>query len=284
MRSLSTAVAVFVSALAAAAPCAAADASRAAEPAAWFEAQIKKLPAGQVASLYQTSTTESEGLPPASLQGAAQLQAKATQDRLWSPERATVITTSGGTKYRWIFQNLENGLTPTSAVRIAFENPSVYKAQVVAFCEDDGTNCRSMLRLLAQVQAPDPFTPFASDSHKQWREIVARESCAPGAIDMPVPRYPSAAVRKGIGGTTQLYVLMNPCGEARGVWIAASSGNRDLDRAAVDRVRQWRMTPTAKLAALHQGGLVTVPIRFVPPSDDPPPASPTSVLPATLAP
>lgn len=84
---------------------------------------------------------------------------------------------------------------------------------------------------------------------------------APGSADNPLPRYPSAARRRGIEGTVTLAVRVSAQGLADGVTIDRSSGSTLLDEAARDAVRRWRFRP-ARLRGEPVEGSVAVPITF----------------------
>lgn len=84
---------------------------------------------------------------------------------------------------------------------------------------------------------------------------------AAGSLDNPLPRYPSAARRRGIEGTVTLEVLVSPAGLPERVAIARSSGSGLLDEAAVEAVRRWRFRP-ARRGSEAVEGLVSVPVTF----------------------
>lgn len=75
------------------------------------------------------------------------------------------------------------------------------------------------------------------------------------------PRYPATARIRGFQGETVLRVLVAADGQVRSVTVAASSGHRELDQAALAAVRTWRFQP-----AIEQGrpvaAWVQVPVVF----------------------
>jgi len=78
----------------------------------------------------------------------------------------------------------------------------------------------------------------------------------------PAPPYPRAAIRDGAQGTVLLMILVDTDGKPLQVTLHRSSGNRVLDRAALEHVaRHWRFQP-----ALRNGQPVqaygVVPIAF----------------------
>lgn len=86
-------------------------------------------------------------------------------------------------------------------------------------------------------------------------------SSAPVAISQPAPRYPREALRIGAQGMVQVVVDVGPDGVPTSTSIASGSGNRDLDRAALDAVRRWRFRP-ASANGQPTVGRVVVPVQF----------------------
>ncbi len=87
------------------------------------------------------------------------------------------------------------------------------------------------------------------------------------------PRYPPAVFRAGIGGEAMLAVRPQGDGQpARQVSVVSSSGNAELDAAAVDAAQRWTFDCSAGVDAtepaqeLHIG--FAAPERFSPPSDE----------------
>lgn len=80
---------------------------------------------------------------------------------------------------------------------------------------------------------------------------------------MPPPRYPAAALRRGDAGDVVVRVDVDASGSPGGVTLVQRSGSRDLDRAAMEAVRHWRFHP-----ARHNGqpvaGSVDIPFEFKP--------------------
>jgi len=76
-----------------------------------------------------------------------------------------------------------------------------------------------------------------------------------------IPRYPESARRAGVQGTALVRVRVLADGTVGEVLIEQSSGNSDLDAAAVEAVRRWRFE------AARRGGApvavwVLIPFRF----------------------
>jgi protein TonB len=85
----------------------------------------------------------------------------------------------------------------------------------------------------------------------------------PVAISQPPPSYPREAQRRGIGGTVRVQATVSSDGSVDRMEVAASSGNRYLDRAAMEAVRRWRFKP-----AMRNGqpvsATVVIPLEFNP--------------------
>ena len=79
----------------------------------------------------------------------------------------------------------------------------------------------------------------------------------------PAPRYPQDALRRGLGGTVKVRASIAADGSVADVALAEGSGNRDLDRAALEAVRRWRFKPATRNGQ-PVASEVSVPIVFSP--------------------
>ena len=84
---------------------------------------------------------------------------------------------------------------------------------------------------------------------------------APVPIEMPPPRYPSRALRRGETGEVLLRVQVDARGVPSAVDVVSGSGSRDLDRAAASAARRWRFRPAMR-DGQPMAGVVNVPITF----------------------
>ncbi|PPJ42833.1 MULTISPECIES: energy transducer TonB [unclassified Pseudoxanthomonas] len=77
------------------------------------------------------------------------------------------------------------------------------------------------------------------------------------------PKYPASMLRAGVGGTVVVLADVDAQGNPIDVRVVERSGERDLDRAAVSAVRQWRFEP-----AMRNGKAIAtsvkVPVDFKP--------------------
>lgn len=117
------------------------------------------------------------------------------------------------------------------------------------------------------VAAPSPADaptrgPVADGSPQN---VPPASGLAPGsvpvAISRPAPRYPSDALRNGESGTVLVRIEVDADGEPTSVSVAARSGSRSLDRAAVQAAKRWRFRP-AQQNGRAVAGAVEVPIAF----------------------
>jgi protein TonB len=75
------------------------------------------------------------------------------------------------------------------------------------------------------------------------------------------PPYPAAALRRGAEGEVLVRVQVGSDGRVGRLELARSSGDRDLDRAALAAVRGWRFQP-AQTAGAPVAAWVVVPVVF----------------------
>lgn len=85
----------------------------------------------------------------------------------------------------------------------------------------------------------------------------------PQPLSTPAPRYPQEALRMGAGGTVRITVTVAADGSVERQELADSSGNRYLDRAALEVVRRWRFQPATRNGQ-PVAAEVSVPIVFNP--------------------
>ena len=85
---------------------------------------------------------------------------------------------------------------------------------------------------------PEPAAPTAP--------VASRGNAIPVPISQPAPRYPQEALRRDAGGTVRVRVTVATDGGVDRLEVAESSGNRYLDRAAMEAVRRWRFQPAVR--------------------------------------
>lgn len=83
------------------------------------------------------------------------------------------------------------------------------------------------------------------------------------ALRNPAPHYPASALRRGEGGTVVLRVNVGADGRADEVAVSRRSGSRELDRAAMTAVRDWRFKPATRNGR-EVASIVEQPVEFRP--------------------
>lgn len=115
-------------------------------------------------------------------------------------------------------------------------------------------------RIVNEPPAPPP--PPAAPPAPAALPATA-DSDVPVPLSQPAPRYPQEALNRNIGGTVRVRVMVAADGSVERMDVAESSGNRYLDRAAMEAVRRWRFKP-----AMRDGqpviAQVIVPLEFKP--------------------
>lgn len=141
---------------------------------------------------------------------------------------------------------------------------------------DGGDGNASGLRTVGRDGVTDPAAVPASDQPRIIEAPVrpapppvAQAAPAPGdraqpqPLSTPAPRYPREALRMGAGGTVRITVTVAADGSVERQELTDSSGNRHLDRAALEAVRRWRFQPATRNGK-PVAAEVSVPIVFNP--------------------
>ena len=85
------------------------------------------------------------------------------------------------------------------------------------------------------------------------------------AVDTPPPAYPEALACDDIGGQTVLTVTVGPEGRPTNVRVKQSSGQPELDAAAVEGVKVWQFRAATR-AGQAVATDIQVPVTFKPPT------------------
>ena len=75
------------------------------------------------------------------------------------------------------------------------------------------------------------------------------------------PKYPAEEQRRGITGTVILILSYDVSGVVTNVEVEQSSGNRNLDRAAVTAAKRWKINPGSR-GGVRVAGQAKVPVAF----------------------
>lgn len=111
-------------------------------------------------------------------------------------------------------------------------------------------------RLVERAPPPVPAAPVPAPAAAP---IAA--SATPVPVQMPAPRYPAQAARRGVEGVVRVRVEVGADGVPTDVAVVEGSGTRELDRAALEAVRRWRFRPGVADGRPVPGSVV-VPIEF----------------------
>ena len=108
---------------------------------------------------------------------------------------------------------------------------------------------------------PPPPAPVAPPAPSPTPAVA--DVGTPVPVNRPPPRYPPEALRRNIGGTVRVRAVVAPDGSVERMDVAQSSGNRYLDRAAMEAVRRWTFRPATR-GGQPVSAEVIVPLEFNP--------------------
>lgn len=163
----------------------------------------------------------------------------------------------------WVYQAPDFGNDwPSKALQIADKSDSSgYKLDVTVYCTGNETECATYVAAQKSMLAPRPNGIQTDMAYKQWRNRIKQEACVVRPANLSHPRYPPMALRDGISGTVRVGFIFNSCGNVRDAWIATSSRNRDLDRAALTEALKWQIDTTT-LPEGKNTGMAIAPVVF----------------------
>lgn len=113
------------------------------------------------------------------------------------------------------------------------------------------------------VEAPAPMPLPAPEFPPAPAAPALPEVDQPIAVIRPPPRYPQEALRRNVGGTVRVQVQVAADGSVDRLELASSSGDRYLDRAALEAVRRWRFQPAVRNGQPVAASVI-VPLEFNP--------------------
>ncbi|AAM40888.1 energy transducer TonB [Xanthomonas campestris pv. campestris] len=115
----------------------------------------------------------------------------------------------------------------------------------------------------APAPLPEDAVPGAPGAPTSAAPVAGGDRPVPMQGQMPPPRYPAAALRRGDAGDVVVRVDVDAAGNPGGVALVQRSGSRDLDRAAMEAVRRWRFHP-AQRGGQPVAGSIDIPFEFKP--------------------
>lgn len=92
--------------------------------------------------------------------------------------------------------------------------------------------------------------------------ITSSPAVPPRIIKSYQPPYPSAERNAGVEGTVSIRFLIGTDGSVEDVTVTSSSGNANLDNAAVAACRKWRFTAAKNSSGLPVRCYASIPITF----------------------
>ncbi len=118
-------------------------------------------------------------------------------------------------------------------------------------------------RILIRHEQPLPAPVVAEISSPQQQTRAKSGSIIDGPLSNRhvlhriIPTYPQWAEEQGIMGVVRIYFTVGQDGLVRSnLRIDKTTGNQELDRLAIDALRQWRFSATANDDG-HQWGVIT---------------------------
>ena len=157
---------------------------------------------------------------------------------------------------QWRFHARRGDDPPHAAWRLTLPESPPYVVIAQLYCDDPNGGCEPLRRELAWLQAPRPDSAATMD---QWLAIITAGPCESGPVRMPPPPFPPRALREEASGSVRVLVAHDACGQVRHASVYQSSRNRELDRAAVQAARRWRIAPPAESTG---PGQAVVTVRF----------------------
>lgn len=94
--------------------------------------------------------------------------------------------------------------------------------------------------------------------------VYSSPAVPPRLVRSPYPAYPRAELNAGIQGTAVLKLLVDTSGKVENITIDSSSGNANLDQAAVNACYKWKFTSARNKAGQNVRCYIKVPITFRP--------------------
>jgi len=141
-----------------------------------------------------------------------------------------------------------------------------YAAERVGYCRGSRSDCGKWFEA-GRHHSRSPRFGSGDRAETEWANRVMEEPCRRGPEFKPAYDTLQGAISSsGLAeAEVHLTALLNPCGDVRDVWVAKSSRNRDIDRAAIAWARGARFTSVLeRLGTLgRRGTLGRLPFTFV---------------------
>ncbi len=168
----------------------------------------------------------------------------------------------------WIFAGTDNSAGPDRVVQVSFPNPKQYVMQISMRCIEIDDLCKKMADKYFKSMAIPPPRTHSWEAGYQWLIIRTQQPCLmPGPLNMRAPQYPANYIKDDKEKEVRIRFATDACGIPISVRIEKTSGNRSLDKAAINAVWRWRVKlPEARLSVpLYSLREFSIPVKFIPP-------------------
>jgi TonB family protein len=167
----------------------------------------------------------------------------------------------------WIFDGTDTAAGPDRVVHVSFPNPKQYVMQMSLRCSILDELCKKMAEKYFKSMALPPPRTHSWEAGYQWLNVRTQQLCLiPGPVNMRAPSYPVDYIKDGTEKEVKIRFATDACGIPISVKIDKSSGNRMLDKTAINAVWRWRVKlPENKLSVpLYTLREFTIPVNFIP--------------------
>lgn len=150
----------------------------------------------------------------------------------------------------WPELAVERPSPPAESAAPPLERPSIERRPL----RDPRTPERLEATPLLELEPSAESTPAAEGTIAREIAPSVLEPGSPLVLYRPPLRYPPKMLQRGIEGVVRLGVEVGPGGKVLRAAILESSGQRTLDRAALQNVLGWRLDPLALIRerAVHR--------------------------------
>ncbi|WP_363796815.1 energy transducer TonB [Lysobacter firmicutimachus] len=164
----------------------------------------------------------------------------------------------GGAFMGWYYYGKRPVARPPAPAMPLVVLPPIDRPGEAAPLDEHGTPARLAVRRVG------PMSPTQSAAANAALPALAVVTAARPLFDRsPEPDYPPTALRRGEGGTVVVRIEVGADGVPGEVGLARRSGSRELDRAALTAVRDWRFRPATR-DGTEVASVVEQPVEFRP--------------------
>lgn len=117
-------------------------------------------------------------------------------------------------------------------------------------------------RLAAQQQQKKRAQQEAEADRRRVASLATKVSSPPSLSHRTTPRYPTAARKTGLEGTTRIAATITASGTVDSPRVLVSSGHRSLDSSALAAVKKWRFNPAKNALGQPIAFQMTIPVTF----------------------